>query len=261
MIFKKYIFNDSHIDSKDIDIDKIDKTHRGLIMYKDPKSNKNYVLFLRLPICNLDKYSIDYYQLNQNNCIKSHVNLKIPMNLEFTKTSFYTVIQNILIKYSESNNSLCKVNYPVFDSNKKSNYLKIKNMDYYSYYSVIEIINYDEVKIKTKQHKISSISDLYSIFGSGIQVVPYVKVYYHSTTIGNFVTLKPIKFYIGKNITMEQIEYISKRQKHAEIPKSDFFEINQPTKPVLVSDLMAFIENVNNTDNTKENTEPDDIIY
>jgi hypothetical protein len=239
----------SHTNPELIDMDKVNIGPKGLVKYSHPKYGKTHVLVMRMPVCTLDKYPIEHFTAGKSPDEKVPVNLKLSINETFTKNPFYTFLQKILEKYE--NKSKCKTKYPVFDSSKKSNYIKIKFMDCYNSYTITEIINEGDIKLKTKQHKPSSIMDLYSIFSQGLQVVPFVMLYFYKTDAGDFVTLRPVKFYIGKNITIEQIEYISKKSRYVEAPKSDFFDSNQQARPVSLTDFLGFIKNTDQNDTRK----------
>ena len=136
----------------------------------------------------------------------------------------------------------------MYDASKESNYLKIKNMDSYEY-SVTEITNGD-LKIKTINHKPSSIADLTTIFKQHTQVVTYVMLYYHKMPNGDFITLRPVKFYIGNDITMEQVDFINNKNRYIDVPKSDYYDFNQNARPVLLDDL---INSLKIDDNSAEN--------
>ncbi len=240
----------SHTNPEEITMDKVNIGPKGLVKYSHPQYGKTHVLVLRMPVCTLDKYPIDHYAAPwKNPDEKIPVNLKIPITEAFCKNPFYIFIQNVLEKYGTKSNG--KAKYPVYDSSKESNYLKIKNMDWFNSYTVTEIINEEDIKIKTKQHKPSTIVDLYSIFSQGFQVIPFVMLYFHKTSAGDFVTLKPVKFYIGKNITMEQIEYISKKSRYIPVPNSDYFDSNQQARPVSLTDFLGFIKDEEQNDTRK----------
>lgn len=244
IIKMKYIKHDiiSPTNPIDIQMDKISIGFNGLIKYNHPKYGKTHRLVLKLPVCKFDKFPIDYYQKsNANESI--NINLKIPIDSSFTTNSFYMFIQNILEKYDSLSNTP-KQKYPSFDHNKTENYLKIKEMDKFNY-NVIEIINKDDSKLKVIIHKPTSFTDLQTIFKSYSYVVPYVIVYYHKTQLGDFITLKPVKFYVGENLTMEVIDYISRKSKKSEIPKSEFFDANQIASPVLLDDFLKHLQNEN----------------
>ncbi len=241
----------SHTNPEEINMDKVNIGPKGLVKYSHPQYGKAHVLVMRMPVCTLDKYPIDHFTAGKNPDEKTPVNLKVPITEAFTKNPFYLFIQNILEKYG--NKTKGKIKHPVYDKSKESNYLKIKNMDWFNSYTVTEIINGEDFKIKTKQHKPSNIVDLYSIFSQGMQVVPFVMLYFHKTSAGDFVTLKPVKFYIGKNITMEQIEYISKKSRYIPVPNSDYFDSNQQARPVSLTDFLGFIKDEEQTDIQKIN--------
>ena len=228
----------SHTNPEEIIMDKVSVGPKGLVKYSHPKYGKSHVLVLRLGIFTLDKYPIDNYSTTKTPDEKNPVNLKIPIDESFVKTPSYEFIQNILGKYGYKSNG--KFKYPVFDSENKSNYLKIKNMDLFQY-PITEIINTD-FKIKTINHKPTSVADLKNIFKQNLQVVPYVMVYYHKMPNGDFVTLKPVRFYIGKNISMEQIDFINNQTRHVEVPKSDYYDCNQNARPVSIIDFIKSIQ-------------------
>ena len=231
----------THTNPEEINMEKVNIGTKGLVKYAHPKYGKAHMLVLRLPICDLCKYPIEYFPVHRNIEEKIPVNLKLPIDESFTKTPFYKFIQNILEKFGTKQKG--KTKYPVYDSSKECNYIKIKHMDSYDSYTITEIINTNDFKIKTKQHKPSSVMDLYTIFNSGMQVVPYVMVFFHKTSAGDFVTLRPIKFYVGKNLSIEQIDYINKKQRYVDIPKSDFYDANQIGRPVSLNDFLISISN------------------
>lgn len=236
----------SHTNPEEIKMSKLNIGIKGLVKYSHPKYGKSHVLVVRLGVCQLDKYPIEHYQFNKTADSKVPVNLKIPINEDFTKLPVYNFIQNILKTYG--NKEKPELKYPVFDKLKESNYIKIKFMDSYNSYTVTEIITDGDFKIKTKIHKPTSIADLYGLFSSNTQIVPYVMLYFHKTSAGDFVTLRPVKFYIGKSLSLEQIDYISKKSKYIETPKSDFYNANQMAKHVSLSDFMEFINNTDMAD-------------
>ena len=112
-------------------------------------------------------------------------------------------------------------------------------------------LHYDnnDYKIKSSNHKLSSLSELYQVFSSNIQVMPYVMLYYNKMPHGDFITLRPVKFYIGNNINMEQIDYLIKKQRHVNVPKTYFYNFNQIGKHVSLSEFTKYLEN----DDTKTN--------
>jgi hypothetical protein len=229
--------NMNHTNPEEININKIQIGYKGLIRYSHPQYGKSHFLVLRLPVCQLDKYPIEYCQAFRTMDKKIPVNLKIPMGQDFIETPFYVFLQNLLEKYGDKD----KVKYPVFDSKKTSNYLKIKDMDSYEY--SVTIIDNSNFKIKTTNRKLSSLSELYTVFSSDTQVIPYVMLYYNKMPHGDFITLRPVKFYIGNNINMEQIDYITKKQRHMIVPKFDFYDFNQIGKQVSLSDFTKYLEN------------------
>ncbi len=241
----------SHTNPEEITLNKINIGSKGLVKYAHPKYGKFHVLILRLPVCKLDKYPVENMQAFKNADGKVPVSLKIPVDAQFTTNPVYMFIQAILEKYG--NKQKPEKKYPVYDPNKESNYIKIKYMDSYDSYSVTEIFNESDIKIRTKTHNLTSIADLYGLFSSGMQVVPYVMLYFHKTPAGDFVTLRPVKFYIGKSLTMEQIDYVNKKSRYVPTPKSDFYDANQIARPVSISDFADFIKDSNST-NLDENT-------
>lgn len=234
-----------HMNPEEININKIQIGQKGLIKYSHPIYGKSHFLVLRLPVCQLDKYPIEYSQAFKKADKKIPVNLKIPMGKDFIKSQFYIFLQNLLDNFGD--NSKLKLRYPVFDPEKKLNYLKIKDMDSYKY--SVTMIDNNEFKIKTSNYKLSSISDLYTVFSANIQVEPYVMLYYNKMPQGDFITLKPVKFYIGNNINIEQIDYIIKKQRQMIVPRFDFYDFNQIAKHVSLSDFNKYLEN----DDTKSN--------
>jgi len=235
--------NMSHTNPEEINIDKIQIGYKGLIRYSHPQYGKSHFLVLRLPVCQLDKYPIEYCQAFRTIDKKVPVNLKIPMDKKFIETPFYVFLQNLLEKYGDKD----KVKYPVFDPEKESNYLKIKDMDSYEY--SVTIIDNNDFKIKTSNHKLSSLSELYTVFSSNIQIIPYVMLYYNKMPHGDFITLRPVKFYIGDNISTEQIDYLIKKQRHVNVPKTYFYSFNQTGKHVSLSEFTKYIEH-DDTNNT-----------
>ena len=229
--------NMNHTNPEEINIDKIQIGYRGLVRYSHPQYGKSHFLVLRLPVCQLDKYPIENCQAFRTIDKKVPVNLKIPMGKDFIETPFYVFLQNLLEKHGDKD----KTRYPVLDPEKESNYLKIKDMDSYEY--SVTMIDNNDFKIKTTNRKLSSISDLYKVFSSNIQVVPYVMLYYNKMPQGDFITIRPVKFYIGNNINMEQIDYIIKKQRNVDIPRFDFYDFNQIGKQVSLSDFTKYLEN------------------
>ena len=230
----------SHTEPDDIQMDKISIGFNGLIKYNHPKYGKTHRLLLRLPVCKFDKVPFEYYKKCSDTNEQLNISLKIPIDTNFTNNSFYMFIQNILAKYESSPNDT-KQKYPVFDHNKNENYLKIKEMEKFNY-TVIEVINKDDLKPITILRKPSSTHALQNIVNSYKYVVPYVMVYYRKTQLGDFVTLKPVKFYVGDNLSMEVIDYISRKPRLNEIPKSDFFDSNQIGNPVLLDDFLKHVQ-------------------
>lgn len=241
------LLNITHTNPNEINMDKISIGSKGLVKYTHPKYGKSHVLVFRLPICVLDKYPIEYYPGLKNLDSKVSVNLKIPIDANFTQDPLYVFIQKILDKFGYNTNG--KARYPNYDTNKERNYLKIKNMDLYQY-SITEIINKD-FKIKTASHKPSNITELTNIFKQNTQVMAYVMLYYHKMPSGDFVTLKPVKFYIGKNITTEQIDFANRTNRHVDVPKSDYFDCNQNARVVSIIDFIKFVQ-LNETNNSIE---------
>ena len=237
--------NMNHTNPEEINIDKIQIGYKGLVRYSHPQYGKSHFLVLRLPVCQLDKYPIENCQAFRTIDKKVPVNLKIPIGEDFIKDPFYVFLQNLLDKYGDKD----KVKYPVFDPEKTSNYLKIKDMDSYEY--SVTFIDNNDFKIKTSNCKLSSLSELYKVFNSNIQVIPYVMLYYNKMPHGDFITLRPVKFYIGNNINMEQIDYIIKKQRHMIVPKFDFYDFNQIGKKVSFSDFTKYIENDDNKSTDK----------
>lgn len=225
---------------EEIIMDKVSIGPKGLVKYIHPKYGKSHVLVLRLPICALSKYPIEYYPVGKTPEAKVPVNLKIPIDASFVQNPNYIFIQKILDKFGSNTNG--KTRYPVYDTGKESNYLKIKNMDSFQY-PITEIANKD-LKIKTINHKPSSISDLTNIFKQGSHVMAYVMLYYHKMPSGDFVTLKPVKFYIGKNLSMEQVDFALRKNIHVDVPKSDYYDCNQNARPVSVIDFIKCFETV-----------------
>lgn len=240
----------SHTNPEEINMNKINIGSKGLVKYAHPKYGKFHMLILRLPVCKLDKYPVENMQAFKTADGKTSISLKIPMDAQFTTNPVYMFIQSILEKYGSKQKPEKK--YPVYDPNKESNYIKIKYMDSYDSYSVTEITNDSDIKIRTKTHNPTSIADLYGLFGSGMQVVPYVMLYFHKTNAGDFVTLRPVKFYIGKSLTMEQIDYVNKKSKYVPTPKSDFYDANQIARPVSITDFADFIKD-SDSENPNEN--------
>jgi len=232
-----------HTNPEEIIIDNIQIGHKGLLRYYHPQYGKSHFLVLRLPVSKLSKYPIEYCQALRNIDKKVPVNLKIPMDKNFISSQFYIFLQNLLEKFGDKT----KTKYPVFDPEKESNYLKIKDMDSYEY--SVTLIDNNDFKIKTSNHKLSSLSELYKVFSSNIQIIPYVMVYYNKMPHGDFITLRPVKFYIGDNISTEQIDYLIKKQRHVNVPKTYFYSFNQTGKHVSLSEFTKYIEQ----DDTKTN--------
>jgi hypothetical protein len=232
----------SHTNPKEINMDKIQIGPKGLIKYSHPTYGKSHFLVLRLPVCQLDKYPIEYFLSSKMEDKKSFVNLKIPIGKDFIKSPFYVFLQNILNKYADKDKS--KARYPMFDPQKEVNYLKIKDMDSYLY-SITSIDNND-FKIKTTNRKVSSLSELYNTFNSNIQVVPYVMLYYHNMPNGQFITLKPVRFYIGNKINIEQIDYIQNKQRNVNIPMYDFYYFNKNRRCVSLTEFTNYLKSKDN---------------
>lgn len=247
--------NLAHTNPEEINMNNIQIGPKGLVKYSHQQYGKSHFLVLRLPVCQLDKYPIEYSHAFKTNDNKIPVNLKIPIGQEFTKTPFYVFIQNILDKYGDKTKN--KYRYPEYNSEKASNYLKIKEMDLYSY--LVTMIDNSDFKIKASNRKLSNLTELFSNFSPNIQVVPYVMLYYHKMSNGDFITLKPVKFYIGNNINMEQIDYIHKQQKYIITPRSDFYDCNQLGKNVSLGDFSKYIENQDNKEINTNNTKQIDI--
>lgn len=227
----------------DIIMDNIYVGSKGLIKYNHPKYGKKHVLLIRASVCKLNQFPIEHYIKCSNTTENIPISLKIPIDSNFIKDSFYMFIQNILTKYECLVNPP-KIKYPFFDNTKVENYIKIKEMNKFNY-TVIEVINKDDLKPKTIIHKPSNLKDLQIIFKSYSYVVPYVMLYYHKTELGDFITLKPVKFYVGNNLNMDVIDYISRKTRISEIPKSEFFDANQTGKPVLLDDFLKFVKEDN----------------
>jgi hypothetical protein len=196
------------------------KGKNGLISLKNNTSSSE--LIVRLPIMTLDNFPLQQYTLfdPQNNI----VDLKLPINPDFySKSEIGILITKIQTKFTKKN---LPKKYP--DLTKPNTHIKIKHLEHFGY-PVSEVsVNKLTGKAFVKYQKPTNLNQLKTLFKPNMKILPFVQLYFFPTNTGSIISMRPVKFYFGKDLNEDVAQQLSKTYvKPPEIPSSDYYTPTQ----------------------------------
>jgi hypothetical protein len=226
------IYFKSHINFDEIEIDKL-YTSGSSIKYKH-HVYKKFDLIVRLPVFKLDKYPVnDFKFLDPTN---NSIDLKIPISQDQKSSSFGEFIKSVLKKFS--NDSNLNNYYPNLNL-VETQYIKIKKMEQFNYPIFNVDINTKSQKSIVKMNNPGSLSELKSLIKADYEILPFVQMKYTKINNKSFLTLVPIKFYVGKNLNGTIGNQITKNKKFGVLAA-------EPNVPYLnCNDRGNFIDSIN----------------
>ena len=200
------IYFKSHINFDEIEINKL-YTFGSSIKYKHPVYKK-FDLIVKLPVFKLDKYPVnDFKFLDPTN---NSIDLKIPISQYQKSSSFGEFIKSVLKKFSnDSNLNNCYPNLNLVETQ----YIKIKKMEQFNYPVFNVDMNNKSKKPLVKMNNPGSLPELKSLIKSDYEILPFVQMRYTKINNKSFLTLVPIKFYVGKNLNDTVVDQITKNGK------------------------------------------------
>ena len=239
------IYFKSYINLDELQIDNL-YTVGSNIKYKHSKYKK-FDLIIKLPVFKLDKYSInDFKFIDPNN---NAIDLKLFISQEQKFGSFGTMINSIIKTFS--NNLNLNTFYPNLNLSE-TKYIKIKQMEKFNY----PIFNVDTSnklnKPIVKMNSPNSLSDLKNLIKSDYEILPFVQMKLTKFNNKCYLTLVPVKFYVGKNLSDYVINQIIKNRDYSNLdsgPNVPHFNCNECGHIIDSNDFNRYLEEAseNNT--------------
>jgi hypothetical protein len=203
----------------------IKKGKLGLITLKNKNTSiaKGFELIVRCPITTLDNFPIQQYTSfdPQNNV----VDLKLPIDPDFySKNELGILITKIQTKFSK-NPKFPKL-YP--NLTKLNTHIKIKHLEKFDYTVSEAIVNKLTGKVFVKYNKPTDLNQLKTLIKPNMKILPFVQLYFFETPTGTVISMRPVKFYFGKDLNEETAQQLSKVfVKPLEIPTCDYYTPTQ----------------------------------
>ncbi len=243
------IYFKSHINFDEIEINRL-YTIGTAIKYKHPVYKK-FDLIVKLPVFKLDKYPVtDFKFIDPNN---NHIDLKIPISQEQKTGSFGEFIKSVLKKFTNNINlTNCHPNLNLAEIQ----HIKIKKMENFSYPVFNVDINNKTNKPIVKMNNPSSLPELKNLIKSDHEILPFVQMRFTKINNKSYLTLVPIKFYIGKNLNDTIVDQITKSGKFKVLdpePQVPHLNCNDRGHLIDSNDFNSYLEAYDNDENINFN--------
>lgn len=225
----------SHTEIDDIDDKKlyIDSTQTLQMIHK---VFNNHELIFKTPICKLGKYPLQTYKhFNPQN---NKINLQFEMGQEYANDKFYQFYTTRLQQF------ICeKLKGPLVQKIVNNTYkLKLSHMESYDY-PVYEVTKSESsYKPWVKIHKPTSKDELETLFKPNYNFVAFIQFKAYHTSAGNYLVMKPIKIYVGKNLDELIINQVIKTWVKQLVPSCDYYDPKQVAHDLNESEIAKLLE-------------------
>lgn len=220
------LFGKQHTEIANINLEKVDITNNKSLI-------KKYGFKYSQLIIKCDKYTLGNYPLMIPPSDSDVKNIKLSLESvgPIENSEVYKFGQSYIKKTTNG-----MKNIYIFSNKNK---LHISHMERFNY-PVIEVITGEKIiKPIIRFHKPTNVDELKQILKTGYEIIPFVQIFkfINQKTMSYYMTLNPVKFYVGKNLDEQTMEKVLPKKYRANVPKpeSDFYYSEQPNIVTTIS--------------------------